>query len=785
MNEVIGEITQVKGTITILGADGVTTRIAVAGDKLLAGETIVSDDPNAVLSVQYIDLDQPSTYAGVFDGILLNESVYAQADKSDSELNFDNLTDDGATDEPDTAAGEEDTENNPTTPENDRTNQDNNSELQGVGESGENNNGNDNDNGNGNEFKQPREFTKEDSEVSANTQPEVSAINANNPNNGGSNLITSTGTTTQETTGTGSDTVVVGTGTVRVIGASEGAFDGGGEDYYDYYGGEDVNLVVSTIDQWSFTHNGGALTIDILTEIGRDDINNDNTINPFDSQIILFVKNEDGEYEYYDGNDDASSPDGTNDGSTTSLDSYLSYDDLEEGEYMVGVGELSYGQDQALQGYSTNDYSSFGSGPYQITLSGDISDVVATTVDYNYDTSAYIGVNTTGSWNSEYNDAENDSANAQSFLAQSDVLHSIELGIYQEEDDYDGDYEENIVTVEIKEILSTEEIEGANSYYGEATDTVIYGDTIYTQEDINLSGSGGGLLTLNNLNLSLEVGSSYAIVVTSTSGFYYWGNTSEYVNDYFNYDIVNADDNQGAISGNELRDGKDFAVRISFADSQIQIFESTDTVLTTHDGSVATATDADVDDTHTYALVDDSITSTDESVTDLEVTIDENGDYTLSGNFNALGEGEEATVTFDYYATDDSGEANAQSEPATVSVTVTGTDDAAVITQDGSTLSIYDVDGGSVRLHEIDLDDDITHIELSGDVEVSVTIYDLLYDTEDQELIISSDDGDASDQVNVNPWSPRSPLNVTTQEGENGEGTQVVITIEEVGYFPT
>ena len=97
-----------------------------------------------------------------------------------------------------------------------------------------------------------------------------------------------------------------------------------------------------------------------------------------------------------------------------------------------------------------------------------------------------------------------------------------------------------------------------------------------------------------------------------------------------------------------------------------------DEVLTTFEGSLATATDADAEDTHEYFLVAGSINDASASV-----NVATDGTYTLSGDFNYLAKGEKATVEFNYVAVDSSGAENSTSDEATVSLTITGTDDAA------------------------------------------------------------------------------------------------------------
>ncbi|MFY9141882.1 tandem-95 repeat protein [Sulfuricurvum sp.] len=98
-------------------------------------------------------------------------------------------------------------------------------------------------------------------------------------------------------------------------------------------------------------------------------------------------------------------------------------------------------------------------------------------------------------------------------------------------------------------------------------------------------------------------------------------------------------------------------------------------------GQLVLTTDLDITDTHTFQLVTNSAEVTTASaavITDLAVVVNANGSYSVNGNFDALADGETATVTFQYTATDDSGTANAVSEPKTVTLTVTGTNDVPV-----------------------------------------------------------------------------------------------------------
>ncbi len=94
------------------------------------------------------------------------------------------------------------------------------------------------------------------------------------------------------------------------------------------------------------------------------------------------------------------------------------------------------------------------------------------------------------------------------------------------------------------------------------------------------------------------------------------------------------------------------------------------------------ASDANFADTHTFSMVAGtlSVTDTNGVITLIEdsvtAVVNPDGTYTISGDFNDLSDGEIATVTFNYIATDSGG---LSSTPATVSFTVTGTNDIPVV----------------------------------------------------------------------------------------------------------
>lgn len=94
------------------------------------------------------------------------------------------------------------------------------------------------------------------------------------------------------------------------------------------------------------------------------------------------------------------------------------------------------------------------------------------------------------------------------------------------------------------------------------------------------------------------------------------------------------------------------------------------------------ASDPDAGDTHTFFAVDGSLLINGEPAPEgLVLVLNEDGTYSVTGDFNALAVGENAVITFQYYAVDnglDIGETHT-SLPATVTITVQGTNDQPVV----------------------------------------------------------------------------------------------------------
>ncbi|MDF1877873.1 VCBS domain-containing protein [Sulfurimonas sp. SAG-AH-194-L11] len=162
------------------------------------------------------------------------------------------------------------------------------------------------------------------------------------------------------------------------------------------------------------------------------------------------------------------------------------------------------------------------------------------------------------------------------------------------------------------------------------------------------------------------------------------------------------------------------------SDNDITIYDSSNTetlvsetnaIETIASGQLTLASDLDSTDTHTFAqagiaAVVTNGTSTAE-VTDLSVLVAADGIYTITANFDALANGETATVTFDYTATDDSGALNAQSELKTVTLTITGTNDQPIVLDISATQTEVDDVNAAYELNTFTDTLDVTDLDVT------------------------------------------------------------------------
>ena len=170
--------------------------------------------------------------------------------------------------------------------------------------------------------------------------------------------------------------------------------------------------------------------------------------------------------------------------------------------------------------------------------------------------------------------------------------------------------------------------------------------------------------------------------------------------------------------------------------------DTTEDVTTTFNGNLdATVIDDDTNDTHQFfgvmreASIAYELDAPAQGVSVENITINPNGTYSITGNFNALAAGESATISFQYYAVDNSstqanGESNT-SEAKTVTMTITGTNDQPVVTDftvsvsEASLLEVGNKEDyryvGQLEVTDHDVSDTHTFSMLSNSIKVSIT----------------------------------------------------------------
>ncbi len=211
-----------------------------------------------------------------------------------------------------------------------------------------------------------------------------------------------------------------------------------------------------------------------------------------------------------------------------------------------------------------------------------------------------------------------------------------------------------------------------------------------------------GAFRWDALALTTDAGQSVSLTANS-DGWYYIG--------------------AGAVSGPNSPYGL-YDTTVTITGETGNIIYEVDTGLNTFTSTFPPAQDADVNDTLTYDIVDNSLSATTSSaavVTNLgvEVTDPNTGAYKVTGDFNSLAVGETATVTFQYTANDGHGfdgtdgvNQSSISDPATVTLTITGTNDAPILSAQNITGSVTEdatnptlTDSGNISFTDVDLSD--------------------------------------------------------------------------------
>lgn len=238
---------------------------------------------------------------------------------------------------------------------------------------------------------------------------------------------------------------------------------------------------LSSIDHWNFTHSGGALTIDTLTESGDNfiDINGDGIKHHLDVMIILYDSNG----NQIAINDDSSQ--GTDDGSTNEngighiQDSYLNIDDLPAGEYTLSVGSWLLTNEEVANDsneFARTNFLDPETGPYQIIFTGqtEVSTVQqAATIQGEYGT---LTVNPDGTYSYELDD---NNADVQALSESETMIESFDL------------------TVQVDN-----EAGNTSDHYNNALDITITGtnDSPVATADSNLSTDENHSITIDVLN---------------------------------------------------------------------------------------------------------------------------------------------------------------------------------------------------------------------------------------------------------------------------------------------
>jgi len=556
-----------------------------------------------------------------------------------------------------------------------------------------------------------------------NDQPVVSDINANSAGDLPGDLPGEI-VSTQE--GEGSAVTIANGNIVQIGDQSPG----------DDYEGPQARIVTlpqengSSIDYWHFTHSGGPLTIDMLTEYGSPyvDVNGDASQSELDSYIYLY--HDTGSFNsssYVDSNDDSDAdgtPDGDDgeaDGSLDNYDSYLDFNDLPAGDYVLVVGGYSLDETSIQNGI--NPDSSY-EGPYQITFTSE-SPLV-----FNGS-----GTNTQVVYETHDNDAyQNGADDTQDdanllFTGSLDTVQDVDLidthTYYLVDNDniQNNQVNANIVvdstgtslgmnaTVEITDaIAGTYQIEGdfTNLADGEHA-TVTFEYVAVDNSDDNNAGDRAGLPIAPNES-DTSAPALVTLTITGTNDQPIVDNVTisaleSHDNDaYQNSADDTQDDDLTAVSGtllasdddvnnthifdalsmgendNEEDEGSQFSLQ-SVVYNPTSVLDSVDYYQNGESGHpqqievLVESTDINPYEIDVSKLI---FTSNDGA--------DSEAAFELQGDYNALGTGESATITFKYIADDQrgfgmGGDTNNEasvSEVKTVTVTITGTNDQPI-----------------------------------------------------------------------------------------------------------
>ena len=292
----------------------------------------------------------------------------------------------------------------------------------------------------------------------------------------------------------------------------------------------------------------------------------------------------------------------------------------------------------------------------------------------------------------------------------------------------DADLEVEIGQIETEEVFSQEKLNEANVVLAKPQvvnhDVTTDEDTAITDSVPAATDADGDAIDFYTLTQDLAAGDGTVVFNNDGSFTFDPGtdfdslNTGENRKVFFRYSATDVTGQESAakkvtITVNGITDAPNSkpvvsAVNINAVEDGGQV-----------NGSFA-VTDADGADTHTFAIDVTGLTAG-------SVVNNNNGTFTCDPgtDFQDLADGETRDVSFTYTATDNSGEANATSDPATVTITVIGTNDDPTITAatdvTGSATEIVDGDAGeNVTVHADNGSFTIADVDLADIQTVSV-----------------------------------------------------------------
>jgi len=190
-------------------------------------------------------------------------------------------------------------------------------------------------------------------------------------------------------------------------------------------------------------------------------------------------------------------------------------------------------------------------------------------------------------------------------------------------------------------------------------------------------------------------------------------------------------------------------------------------------GIISTVSDLDTTDIHTYELVENTVLVNGENARDLVVSIYLNEitgkwEYKIDGNFNYLSEGDKAIVTFSYVANDgkgfdgtDTNNESSISEAKTITLTITGSNDAPTVTATPE-LVLSETDFGKLSVYENSYKI-ITEIEMYG--------------------LMGVEDVDVNDNLTLSLVSESSNFTSLNTGVLNSNSGVIQLTQDDIDYF--